>query len=100
MKHSIDEWPPTLPEFRRWAYGLQSSARAKSQASEDFDRNPLIDGTSKWDADRESYERRAERKRAYIAACANEVERSSEQAALPSSASDILEQTLITVNRP
>ena len=75
LKHSVDDWPPTLPQFRRWAYGLRSPVQAKSEASEAFDANPLIDGTSQWDADRESYDQRDRRKRAYMAACANDAER-------------------------
>lgn len=83
LKHTVAEWPPTLPTFRRWAYGLPSVARAKSDAAQAFDRNPLIDGTSAWDADRESYEQRERRKRAYVAAAASQAERDQRPAAVP-----------------
>lgn len=81
LKHTLDEWPPTLPTFRRWAYGLRSVKQIKSEAAEAFDRNPLVDGTSLWDADRESYEQRAGRKRTYVAAAANQAERDHPPAA-------------------
>ena len=81
LKHTVDEWPPSLPTFRRWAYGLPSVGQAKSDAAEAFDLNPRIDGTSAWDADRESYEQRARRKRAYVAAAASEAERDHPPAA-------------------
>ena len=75
LKHTVAEWPPALPTFRRWAYGLPSARQAKSDAAVAFERDPLIDGTSAWDADRESYEQRDRRKRAYVAAAASEAER-------------------------
>ena len=75
LKHTVDQWPPTLPTFRRWAYGLRSAGQAKSEAAEAFNLNPLIDGTSAWDADRESYEQRDRRKRAYVAGAAHQAER-------------------------
>lgn len=83
LKHTVDEWPPALPTFRRWAYGLPSARQAKSDAAVAFDRNPLIDGTSAWDADRESYEQRGQRKRAYVAAAASQAERDHRPAATP-----------------
>ena len=81
LKHTVVEWPPTLPTFRRWADGLPSVGQAKSDAAESFERDPLIDGTSAWDADRESYEQRARRKRAYVAAAASQAERDHPPAA-------------------
>ena len=83
LKHTVAEWPPALPTFRRWAYGLPSAAQAKLDAAEAFDRNPLIDGASAWDADRESYEQRDRRKRAYVAAAASEAECDHRPAAVP-----------------
>ena len=43
----------------------------------------LIDGASAWDADRESYEQRDRRKRAYVAAAASEAECDHRPAAVP-----------------
>jgi hypothetical protein len=47
---------------------------AKISAAEAFDLDPLIDGTRKFEADRETYEQRDRRKRAYIAQAAHEFE--------------------------
>ena len=46
--------------------------QAKISASEAFDLDPLIDGTRKFEADRETYEQRDRRKRAYIASAAHQ----------------------------
>jgi hypothetical protein len=51
--------------------------QAKVEAAAAFDANPLIDGTSKFDADRETYDRRDQRKRAYVARAAFDFEAQS-----------------------
>ena len=85
LKHTLDEWPPVLPTFLRWAYGRPSVRQAKAEAAQAFDRNPRIDGTSAWDADRETYEQRDRRRRAYVAAAASEAERDHPPAAVAES---------------
>lgn len=63
---------PTLADMNYQVRG--DRAQAKELAAEAFDLNPQIDGTSKFDADRENYERREKRKRAWITRAAYEFE--------------------------
>lgn len=63
---------PTLADLEYQRRG--DRAQAKEIAAESFDLNPLIDGTSKFDADRETYEQRDRRKRAWITRAAYEFE--------------------------
>jgi len=56
---------PSLADMQYQIIGDRSQAKAK--AAIDFDNNPLIDGTGKYQADRETYPQRDGRKRSYIA---------------------------------
>lgn len=61
---------PADMEFQR--HGDRLGARER--AAEEFDINPLCDGTSQFDADRESYERRDQRRRAWISRAVHQFE--------------------------
>jgi hypothetical protein len=63
---------PTLADLLHQSIGDRNQAKVEAAAA--FDSNPLIDGTSKFDADRETYDRRDQRKRAYVARAAYEFE--------------------------
>lgn len=40
LNASLDEWPPSLPEFKRWAVGGLTVAEAKSAAIDEWDNRP------------------------------------------------------------
>ena len=55
-------YPTTMEEFLRYAHGSPS----KQELSMQFDQNPLVDGTTKWIADRETYQQRNKRKTRWL----------------------------------
>jgi hypothetical protein len=40
LKESTDDWPPGLPEFKRWAVGSLSEAEIKNLAIEEWNNRP------------------------------------------------------------
>lgn len=66
LHECVDEWPPTLPEFRRWCLGLKTSQEAKAEAIRDWEEKGL--GRDKYNprmAGR-SYEQIERDKQAYV----------------------------------
>lgn len=84
LNESVDPWPPSLPEFRGWCIRAESPGEAKQRAGVEFDANPLIDGTSKFDADRETYEQRDRRRKYWISRAALEADTPQRRALPPS----------------
>ena len=62
LLHTPQTHPPTLGEVMAMAQNRMTPKELGAA----FDLNPLIDGTSKWDADRESHAQRKARRKEYI----------------------------------
>jgi len=83
LRASTDDWPPSLKTFERWALGTPDRDEVRAMAAEAFECNPLADGTSQWDADRETYDQRDRRKRRYIAKALAEFDQDARQRQRP-----------------